>query len=130
MLAGLLLLALVQTEWTPPSRQMPEMPAAAELGGGWRGSLGAWFRGVDFSLDQIRAMGEGGGARPRFVRYSADMRPVEQWSDRNGDGGADLIELFRDGALSSRLIDADYDGSADLLHSYDRSGALAREVRY
>jgi len=109
---------------------MPEMPAEAELGGGWRGSLAPWFRGVDVSLGQIRAAGEGGGARLRFVRFSAEMRPVAQWWDRNGDGRADLVELFRDGALSSRLIDADYDGSADLLRLYDSSGALAREVRY
>ena len=117
-------------EWSPPSRQMPQMPASGELAGGWRGSLGSWFGGLGVSVAGVRADGEGGGARPRFVRFTADMRPVEQWSDRNGDGRADLVEVYRSGVLAYRLVDADYDGTANSLRAYDASGAVAREERY
>lgn len=116
-------------EWSPPSRQMPEMPAAGELNGGWRGSLGSWFGGLGVSVGAVRADGEGGGGRPRFVRFTADLRPVENWSDRNGDGRADLIEVFRDGARAYQLIDADYDGAANVLRVYDAGGGLVREQR-
>ena len=78
----------------------------------------------------MRASGEGGGARPRFVRFTGQMRPVEAWSDRNGDGRADLIEVFRDGATAYQLVDADYDGRANVLRVYGSNGALAREERY
>ena len=78
----------------------------------------------------MRAEGDGGGARPRFVRFTAEMRPVQQWSDRNGDGRADLVEVYRNGALAYRLVDADYDGRANVLRVYGSSGALAREERY
>ena len=117
-------------DWSPPSRDMPQMPAAAELSGGWRGSLAAWFRGTDESVENIRAGGEGGGARPRMVRFMGGSRPVAAWTDRNGDGRADLVEVYRGGAVAYQLIDADYDGSANVLRVYDASGALARENRY
>jgi hypothetical protein len=116
-------------EWNPPSRQMPQMPASAELEGGWRGSLGGWFGGLGVQVQEIRASGEGGGARPRFVRFTAGMRPVEQWTDRNGDGRADMIEVYRDGALVARLVDADYDGNANSYRAF-AGGSLAREERY
>jgi hypothetical protein len=117
-------------EWTPPSRQMPEMPAVADLGGAWRGALGGWFAGLGVSVAQVQAQGEGGGARPRFVRFTSDMRPVESWSDRNGDGRADLIEVYRDGALAYQLVDSGYDGHAHVLRAYDSTGGLARETHY
>jgi hypothetical protein len=133
---SLLLLAALTTaaaprpqEWAPPSRQMPSMPSSAELAGGWRGSLGGWFNGLGVSVAAVRADGEG-GAHTRFVRFSVEMRPVETWSDRNGDGRADLVEVFRDGGMVARLVDADYDGTANSLRRYDASGALAREERY
>jgi hypothetical protein len=116
-------------EWSPPSRQMPQMPASADLAGGWRGSLGSWFNGLGVSLAGLRAEGDG-GTRPRFVRFSFNLRPVEQWSDRNGDGRADLVEVYRNGALAFRLVDADYDGTANSLRAYDTSGSVAREERY
>jgi hypothetical protein len=117
-------------EWTPPSRQMPQMPASGELDGGWKGALGAWFNGTGVPLDQVRASGEDGGARPRFVRFTAQMRPVEAWSDRNGDGRADMVEVFRDGARAFQLVDTDYDGAANVLRAYGAGGTLAREQRY
>jgi hypothetical protein len=117
-------------EWSPPSRQMPNMPGTSELSGAWKGSVGSWFNGLGVTVAAVRAEGEGGGARPRFIRFTAEMRPVQQWSDRNGDGRADLIEVYRDGALAWRMVDADYDGTANSLRSYDSSGAVAREERY
>jgi hypothetical protein len=109
---------------------MPQMPGASELAGGWRGSLGGWFGGLGVSLANVTAQGEGGGARPRFVRFTTDMRPVQAWTDRNGDGRADLVEVYRDGALMARLVDADYDGTANSLRRYDTSGAVTREERF
>lgn len=132
--AALAVLAAVrlgaQQDWSPPSRDMPQMPATPELGGGWRGSLAAWFGGVDEGLAGIRALGEGGGPRPRMVRFMGGARPVATWTDRNGDGRADMVEVYRRGALAYQLIDADYDGAANVLRVYDASGALARENRY
>lgn len=119
-----------QQDWSPPSRDMPQMPATGELSGGWRSSAGAWLRGADEGLDGIRALGEGGGARPRMVRFMGGSRPVAAWTDRNGDGRADLVEVYRSGAVAYQLIDADYDGTANVLRVYDASGALAREQRY
>ncbi len=119
-----------QQDWSPPSREMPQMPATAELSGGWRGSLAAWFRGTDEGLDGIRALGEGRGARPQMVRFMGGARPVAAWTDRNGDGRADMVEVYRRGALAYQLVDADYDGTANVLRVYDASGALTRENRY
>lgn len=116
-------------EWQPPTRQMPSMPAMAELDGGWRGSLGAWFAGTGASVGDVRAAGEAGGSRARLVRFLGGVRPVAVWTDRNGDGKADMIEIFREGARVAQLIDADYDGTANVLRVYDASGGLAREER-
>lgn len=130
MLAAALLMSTVVQEWSPPSREMPEMPAASALAGEWRASLGAWFRGVH-ELAEIRAQGDGiAGGRMRLVRFLGVARPVAAWTDRNGDGRADMVEVYRGGALAYQLIDADYDGSANVLRVYDASGALAREQRF
>ncbi|HEX8392790.1 MAG TPA: hypothetical protein VF665_10580 [Longimicrobium sp.] len=129
--AGLTLLAVSRLraqEWTPPSREMPQMPASSALAGGWRSDLGAWFAGAG-DLASVRALGEGGGARPGMVRFTSSARPVAQWTDRNGDGRADMIEVFRNGGLAFQYIDADYDGTANVMRIYDASGALAREQR-
>jgi hypothetical protein len=116
-------------DWQPPSRQMPQMPAMSELDGGWRGSLGAWFAGTGTAVAEVRAAGEAGGSRARMVRFLGGVRPVAVWTDRNGDGRCDMIEIFRGGARVAQLIDADYDGTANALRLYDASGALAREER-
>lgn len=123
-----------QQDWSPPSREMPEMPASSQLGGGWRSALGAWFRGTGEGLEGIRAVGEemprGMDARPRMVRFMGGTRPVAEWSDRNGDGRADMVQVYRGGAVAYQLVDSDYNGSANVLRVYDASGALARENRY
>lgn len=128
---GLTLLAatrLSAQDWSPPSSQMPQMPAASTLSGGWRGDLAAWFRGLG-DLAAVRAMGEGGGPRPRMVRFTGGARPIAEWTDRNGDGKADMIDIYRDGSRVFQLIDADYDGAANVMRVYDASGGLAREQR-
>lgn len=136
---GLTLVAVAtlraQDSWSPPSSDMPDMPAPSSLAGQWRGALGSWFRGTA-ALDGVRAVGDGvssarpGGARARLVRFVGGSRPVATWTDRNGDGRADMIEVYRDGAVAYQLIDADYDGGANVLRVYDASGELAREQRY
>ena len=124
-----------QQEWTPPSRDMPEMPVSSQLAGGWRSSLGTWFRGAGEGLDGIRAVGEEvprdlSAARPRMVRFMGGSRPVAVWTDRNGDGRADMVEVYRGGVVAWQLLDADFNGQANVLRVYDASGALARENRY
>ena len=131
--AGLVLAAFLARpagaqEWAPPSKEMPQMPTTALLDGGWQSELGSWFRGV--STSSLRAVGEGAqGGRARFVRFTGGVRPVATWADRNGDGRADMIEIFRGGAKAFQLIDADYDGTANVLRIYDASGNLQREER-
>ncbi|MDP9349559.1 MAG: hypothetical protein M3P24_10540, partial [Gemmatimonadota bacterium] len=80
---------------------------------------------------EIRATGETtpGGTQARFVRFLAGHAPLATWSDRNGDGNADLVELSRDGVRVLQVIDADYDGSANVLRVYAPSGELVREER-
>lgn len=122
-------------EWSPPSREMPTMPTAAQLQGDWRAATGAWFGGVEalsgVPLASVRATGESmrGGGPTRMVRFTGGTRPVALWSDRNGDGKADLIEVYRGGNVAAQLIDADYDGTANVLRLYDASGALTAERR-
>ncbi|MBB4638292.1 hypothetical protein [Longimicrobium terrae] len=128
---GLTLLAvsrLSAQDWSPPSSNMPQMPAASALAGGWRGELASWFGGLG-DLSAVRAMGEGGGPRPRMVRFTGGARPIAQWTDRNGDGKADMIEIYRNGGLAFQVIDADYDGAANVMRVYDARGELAREQR-
>jgi hypothetical protein len=121
--------------WTPPGRDMPAMPTIAELQGNWQGAVGGWFRGVEqvsgIPMANVRATGEttAGSARAKFIRFSAGARTVAVWTDRNGDGRADMVELYRDGAEVVQVVDADYNGSADVVRLYDASGKLAREDR-
>lgn len=122
-------------EWSPPSSDMPAMPAMADLSGNWQSSLGGWFRGIDgvsgVALAQVNARGETtpGAARAKFVRFTAGPRQVAVWTDRNGDGKCDTLEMYRSGAVVVQLLDPDYDGRANVLRLYDASGALARETR-
>lgn len=114
--------------WRPPS-QMPSMPSAAELRDGWQAS-GAWQQGavqVSGVAAGVRVLGEvpPGRERANFVRFLSGHVPVATWSDRNGDGRADLVEIFRDGAKVIQAVDADYDGACNLYRVRDASGALA-----
>ena len=121
--AGLMLPALVAPaaaqEWSPPSRQMPAMQVADS----WQGSLAGWFL-PGTALNTVRAQAEA-----RFVRFSAGPRPVAAWTDRNGDGKADMVQVYRGGAVAYQLIDADYDGTANVLRVLDEAGQLVREER-
>ena len=113
-------------EWRPPTTQMPAMPASGEVNDGWAGGQGGWFIAGGGG---VRARAEGGGAKARFVRFSGgDMRTLAAWSDRNGDGRCDMVEVYRDGALAAQLIDPDYDGTANVMRVY-ADGKLLREER-
>lgn len=117
--------------WSPPSRQMPAMPQAAAIDGGWVSSQSAWLAGVgDVSSIRAAASGARGGVavQVRFTSASTPV-PVAVWSDRNGDGKSDMIEIYRRGAVAFQLIDADYDGAANVVREYDANGALTRETR-
>jgi len=142
LLAGLALAGLAaapaqaqDVQWSPPSRTMPAMPTMAELGGSWRSSLDAWFRGLDripgVSTTGLRASGEPrrGSDQAQLARFTSGPLPVSVWTDRNGDGRADLIEIYRGGGVIIQLIDADYDGRANVMRVLDGSGTLVREER-
>ncbi len=119
-------------EWTLPTRQMPAMPAMSALPSGWQGAAGAWTaaaaRLAGVPAGQIRGAGEaaGGSGRAAFVRFTGDARPVATWTDRNGDGRCDVLELFRSGILAVQVVDADYDGQADAIRHFDSAGKPLR----
>lgn len=121
------------TDWTPPSRDMPTMPRGSELQGDWLSPRAAWFRGVDgvagVALSGLRASGEGrgGNAHAQMVRFTNGPVPVVVWSDRNGDTRCDMIEIFRSGGVIIQLIDADFDGAANVVRVYDSEGKLLRQ---
>ncbi|HET7275210.1 MAG TPA: hypothetical protein VFI91_08500 [Longimicrobiaceae bacterium] len=122
-------------EWRPPSQQMPMMPTASELGGDWLGPRASWFNGIQgvtgVSASSLRAAGDArsGSDRAQIARFSDGPIPVVLWSDRNADGRADIIEIFRRGGVIVQLIDPDYDSNANVIRYYDASGELLREVR-
>lgn len=121
------------TGWSPPSREMPQMPSSAELQSDWRGLLGSWFAGVEsvsgVAPAGLRASGEpkSGADRTQLVRFTSGPLPISVWTDRNADGRADLIEIFRSGRVLVQLIDADYNGQADVIRTYDDNGTLLGE---
>jgi hypothetical protein len=94
-----------------------------------------WFRGVaeisGVQPSELRAVGEAarGGSNTQVVRFNSGPVPVVVWQDRNGDGSADIIEIYRSGGVIIQVIDADYDRRANVVRIYDASGALAREER-
>lgn len=122
-------------QWTPPSREMPQMPRMADLQGDWLSSVLAWFRGTEQVTGAapagLRAAGEArpGSERAQIVRFTSGPRPVAVWTDRNGDGRLDMLELYRSGTVVVQLIDADFDGNANVVRILDASGALIREER-
>jgi hypothetical protein len=88
------LIMLLQGEWSPPAREMPTMPLQSELDGGWRANDAVWFAGLGEDLGEVRLSLEGGRGRAGLARFSIGAHPVETWSDRNGDGRADMIEIY------------------------------------
>jgi hypothetical protein len=121
--------------WNPGSRDMPLMPTQAELSGDWLTSRAHWFNGIQetagVSAGELRATGEGRSAsnRTQVVRFVHGTRPAMTWSDRNGDGRADMIEVYQNGAVVYQLIDADYNGRANVLRTYNSQGTLVSETR-
>jgi hypothetical protein len=59
----------------------------------------------------------------RFTTASTPV-PVAVWSDRNGDGKSDMIEIYRRGQVAFQLIDADYDGTANVIREYNAAGGV------
>jgi hypothetical protein len=122
------------TDWRPPTRAMPMMPQMAELGGNWLDPVEAWFRGTEqisgVAVSQLRPAGEKGrGEHAQVVRFNSGPIPAVVWADRNGDNRADMIEILRSGGVIIQVIDADFDGQANVLRVYDASGRLLREER-
>ncbi|HEX6923970.1 MAG TPA: hypothetical protein VF167_00965 [Longimicrobiaceae bacterium] len=124
-------------DWRPPSSQMPMMPRSSEIrGDDWLGSRSEWFRGLDrvagVAASGLRASGEprGGSEFVQVARFTSGPLPVVVWSDRNGDNRADIIEIFRGGSVVVQLIDADYDGNANVIRTYDASGELINQERF
>jgi hypothetical protein len=135
---ALLVLTVEQStaqEWRPPSRDMPSMPPVAQISPEWMSQQSGWFAGAaplaGVSASALRISGEPrrGSPNAQVVRASAGPLPVVVWQDRNGDNRADMIEIFKTGGVILQLIDADYDGQANVLRIYDTSGALVREDR-
>jgi len=122
-------------EWRPATRQMPQMPEMSELTGDWLSSRSAWFSGVaevsGVEPSALRAVGEPrrGSRVTQVVRFNSGPVPVVIWQDRNGDDTADIIEIYRSGGVVVQVIDADYDGQANVLRVYDAAGRLAGESR-
>lgn len=134
--AMLLLVGVVSAEaqqWSPPTREMPAMPRMGEVSGVAQGS--AWFSGVGRVIgadpSSLRAVGEArrGSNETQVVRFNNGPIPAVVWQDRNGDGRADMIEIYRGATLAIQVIDADYDGTANVVRRYDASGTLEREDR-
>jgi hypothetical protein len=140
-LAGLSLLLAApavghaQGGWTPPSRQMPAMPRSGDLRGDWMAPRSAWFQGSEqisgVAAGNLRAMGEPrpGSEVLQIARFTSGPVPVQVWSDRNGDGRCDMLELYRAGGMIIQVIDPDYDGNMDVVRYYDAGGKLLREER-
>lgn len=127
--------ASAQAAWRPPSTEMPLMPRAAEIRGDWLGSRSQWFNGLDgvagVAASSLRATGEprSGSEHVQIARFSSGPLPVVIWSDRNTDNRADIIEIFRSGGVIIQLIDADYDGQANVIRIYDANGDLVSQER-
>jgi hypothetical protein len=63
----------------------------------------------------------------QVVRFTNGPLPVVVWSDRNGDGRADMIDIYRRGGVIIQVIDPDYNGSADVMRIYNPDGSLLRQ---
>lgn len=132
--ALLLALSSVQTghaqDWQPPSRDMPSMPSLAELTPAWMTGRSAWLGGAGtLSAGDLAVSGEPrpGTQQAQVVRVSSGPLPVVVWQDRNGDSRVDLIEIFRNGTVVTQIIDAEYDGQANVVRRYNEAGALLQE---
>ena len=107
------------------------MPRTSELGGDWLSPRSAWFAGVDgvsgVAVAGLRATGEGRGPHAQIARFSNGAVPVVVWMDRNGDTKADMIEIYRGAGIIIQLIDADFDGQANVVRVHDADGKLLRQ---
>jgi hypothetical protein len=127
---------LAAQDWRPPSSEMPSMPGMSELGGNWMGPRANWFAGVGsvagVDAGALSAVGQArsGSPQAQVVHFNSGPLPVVSWQDRNSDGRADVVEIFRAGGVIIQVIDADYNGQANVMRVYDAGGALLREDRF
>lgn len=139
VLAALVLPALATPafaqEWRPSWRQMPEMPTMGDLGGDWLGPRETWFAGTanisGIQPSALRPVGQAraGSQQAQVVYFNNGPVPAVVWQDRNGDGRADIVEIYRAGGVVLQVIDAEYDGRANVLRVYDGGGNLVSEER-
>jgi hypothetical protein len=122
-------------DYRPSWRQMPQMPSMGELSGDWLGPRADWFNGTSrisgVAPAELTPVGQarGGSRQAQVVHFNSGPVPAVVWQDRNGDGNADIVEIYRAGGVIVQVIDADYDGQANVLRIYDASGTLTREER-
>lgn len=128
MFAWMATTAIAQPEWRPPVAALPAMPNQPTIA-----ALGAWGEGLTRAANvptasvEVLLEGRSSQGAARVVRLRSGRLPVAVLSDRNGDGRADLVEIFRDGVLAYQVIDPDFDGRANVVRRYDPSGALVAE---
>jgi hypothetical protein len=121
--------------YRPGWRQMPQMPAMGDLSGDWLGPRSNWFNGTaeisGVAPSDLTPVGQarGGSRQAQVVHFNSGPVPAVVWQDRNGDGNADIVEIYRAGGVIVQVIDADYDGQANVLRVYDASGTLTSEER-
>ncbi|CAA9297098.1 MAG: hypothetical protein AVDCRST_MAG68-87 [uncultured Gemmatimonadetes bacterium] len=116
-------------DWRPPAGSpMPAMPAPGDVNEAWVGRQARWLAGGPAGIS-ARPEGVAAG-KARFVRFNGqDMRMAGAWSDRNGDGVCDMVEVYNgDGALTAQLLDPAYSGKPSVLRVY-ADGKLVREER-
>lgn len=122
-------------EWRPSWRDMPQMPAMGELAGDWLGPRATWFDGTSrisgVQPSTLSAVGQarGDSDKAQVVHFNSGPVPAVVWQDRNGDGRADIVEIYRTGGVIVQVIDAEYDGRANVLRIYDPAGSLTREEK-
>jgi hypothetical protein len=121
--------------WRPASTAMPAMIRYADLQTNWRAGSERWLSGTEQASGvRVADMSATGDRNPasdlcQVVRFGRGPVPAVVWTDRNGDGRADLVEIMRSGTVLYQLIDVDHSGSADVLRIYDANGRLVREER-
>lgn len=136
LLIGPVLAAPAQAQdWRPSWRAMPAMPSMGDLEGDWLGPRSTWFSGTSavsgIEPSTLAPVGQArrGSAQAQVVHFNNGPLPVVVWQDRNADGTADIVEIYRQGGVIVQVIDADYDGQANVLRVYDAGGTLNREER-
>jgi hypothetical protein len=97
-------------EWRPSWREMPEMPAMGDLDGDWLGPRSTWFAGTanisGIQPSSLRPVGQAraGSSQAQVVHFNNGPVPAVVWQDRNGDGRADIVEIYRAGGVIIQVL--------------------------